>query len=171
MRDMYGLSVRAPWAGLIRAGFKTAEIRTWSTRFRGTLLICQTATPRVHAYSDMAGACVAIATLGDVQPWGAEDVAFSLFTPPDDGQTYYTFWLDNIRPVVPFKVKGTPRLWGVSDKQREQAEEAAEEFDRLAVRDAAHGGFAFSRHGLMWDAMVMAALLGYTLNPNGRKAV
>ncbi|OXR40230.1 hypothetical protein B7C42_07655 [Nocardia cerradoensis] len=33
------LSVRRPWANLIVAGYKTVENRTWSTSYRGDLLI------------------------------------------------------------------------------------------------------------------------------------
>jgi hypothetical protein len=36
---MKALSVRQPWAGLIVAGLKDIENRTWTTRYRGPLLI------------------------------------------------------------------------------------------------------------------------------------
>jgi hypothetical protein len=35
----YALSIRQPWAGLIVAGVKTIEIRTWPTRRRGRIAI------------------------------------------------------------------------------------------------------------------------------------
>ncbi len=34
------LSVRQPWADLIREGVKTIELRTWTTKYRGLLVIC-----------------------------------------------------------------------------------------------------------------------------------
>jgi hypothetical protein len=34
------LSVRQPWAELIASGRKTLEIRSWTTRYRGPLVIC-----------------------------------------------------------------------------------------------------------------------------------
>jgi hypothetical protein len=34
------LSVRAPWSELIASGRKTIELRSWSTTYRGPLLIC-----------------------------------------------------------------------------------------------------------------------------------
>ncbi len=37
---MKALVVRQPWAGLIAAGRKTIELRTWKTSYRGTLAIC-----------------------------------------------------------------------------------------------------------------------------------
>lgn len=36
---MKAISLRQPWAGLIAAGIKTIETRTWSTNYRGELLI------------------------------------------------------------------------------------------------------------------------------------
>ena len=36
---MKALSVRQPWAELILSGAKNLELRTWSTRYRGTILI------------------------------------------------------------------------------------------------------------------------------------
>jgi hypothetical protein len=37
--SFFALSVRQPWAYLIVMGQKTIELRTWSTRYRGLLLI------------------------------------------------------------------------------------------------------------------------------------
>ena len=37
---MKALSLWEPWASLIRAGAKTYETRSWSTNYRGNLLIC-----------------------------------------------------------------------------------------------------------------------------------
>jgi len=36
---MKALSIRQPWAGLIAAQIKTIETRTWTTKYRGPLLI------------------------------------------------------------------------------------------------------------------------------------
>lgn len=36
---MRGLTIRQPWASLIAAGVKTVETRSWSTSYRGPLLI------------------------------------------------------------------------------------------------------------------------------------
>lgn len=37
---MRALSVKQPWAELIASGRKRIELRTWSTTYRGPLLIC-----------------------------------------------------------------------------------------------------------------------------------
>lgn len=40
---MRGLTVRQPHARLIEIGEKTIELRSWTTRYRGDLLICAAA--------------------------------------------------------------------------------------------------------------------------------
>jgi len=40
---MKALSNRQPWAGLVEHGLKSIEVRTWSTKHRGSLLICASA--------------------------------------------------------------------------------------------------------------------------------
>ncbi len=37
---MMALSVHQPWAALTAVGLKTIELRSWSTTYRGQLLIC-----------------------------------------------------------------------------------------------------------------------------------
>lgn len=52
------LSIRQPWASLIVLGVKRFEIRTWSTEYRGPLLI--------HASSSVPTSTL----LGDLEMWG-----------------------------------------------------------------------------------------------------
>lgn len=39
MNDIRALSVRQPWASLILSGHKTVENRTWTTKYRGQIVI------------------------------------------------------------------------------------------------------------------------------------
>lgn len=82
---MKALSVRQPWSGLIVAGIKPIENRTWSTRYRGRLLICsaaahddspeaQHAARLLPADVSAAGVALGVVTLVDVvrdhpSPW------------------------------------------------------------------------------------------------------
>lgn len=43
--SVFALSIKQPWAGLILAGVKTVEIRTWSTAIRGRVLIHAASRP------------------------------------------------------------------------------------------------------------------------------
>jgi hypothetical protein len=42
---MKALSIRQPWAGLIVAGIKNIENRSWMTKYQGPLVIVSTKTP------------------------------------------------------------------------------------------------------------------------------
>jgi hypothetical protein len=56
---MKGLSVKQPWANLIASGRKTIETRTWSTGYRGRLLIVSSKKPDIAP----AGAAVCMVAL------------------------------------------------------------------------------------------------------------
>lgn len=56
---MKALSVKQPWANFIASGRKTIETRTWTTRYRGPLLIVSSKEPNIAP----AGSAVAIANL------------------------------------------------------------------------------------------------------------
>lgn len=87
LETMIALSIKQPWASLIARGRKTIETRTWSTTYRGQLLICSGASPDVAAlrrfgvtpaeWEDKCppGVALAIVTLLDVTPMRPEDEA------------------------------------------------------------------------------------------------
>ena len=65
------LSVRQPWASMIARGEKTIEVRTWTTKYRGPLVICVSKSPRV---SDLPyGVALVVVDLIDVRPITQED--------------------------------------------------------------------------------------------------
>ena len=68
---MKALSVYPKWADLIRRGIKTIEVRTWSTSYRGPLLICATQRPRVEGLP--YGVAVCVVQLVDVRPIVSKD--------------------------------------------------------------------------------------------------
>jgi hypothetical protein len=49
---MKALSIKQPYAGLIMAGIKTIENRSWTTKYTGKLVICSTATPEAKRWFD-----------------------------------------------------------------------------------------------------------------------
>lgn len=79
---MKALSVRQPWAYLLVVGAKTVEVRSWRTSFRGSLLICASASPRRVVIYDEAsaadvllptGCMIGVVELVDVRPMVASD--------------------------------------------------------------------------------------------------
>jgi len=49
MKEYTALSVKQPWAGLIAAGCKTIETRTWKTDYRGLLIVCSSKAVDIDA--------------------------------------------------------------------------------------------------------------------------
>lgn len=76
---MKAIVLRQPWASLVLAGRKTIELRTWSTRHRGPLLVIagkgiDHADARRYALSDQPrGVSLCVVELLDVRPANAAD--------------------------------------------------------------------------------------------------
>lgn len=103
---MEALSIKEPWASLIREGKKTIETRTWGTKYRGRLLLCCSKKPG----SSFAGYAFAVANIvhcREMLKMDEEDAMCELYPGA------YSWILKNIRPIIPFKVKGKLRLFDV----------------------------------------------------------
>lgn len=102
---MKAISVKQPWANMIADGEKSIETRTWSTEYRGEILIVSARDPDIPP----AGCAVAIATLTECRP-------MSVLDEPDaccrKSPGAYAWVLENVRRIkVPFPVKGQLRLF------------------------------------------------------------
>lgn len=126
---MKALSVKNPFAGLIAHKLKPIETRTWDTKYRGDLLICSSkiGIPESHldrvAYraikenkgnfeeSDGYALCVVnlskIITMMGIH----ERMACCELYPGA-----YSWFLDNVRLIKPFQVKGQLGIFEVDDK-------------------------------------------------------
>lgn len=103
---MKAISLKQPWANFIASGQKTIETRTWSTLYRGPLLIVSTKNPPIAP----AGFALALAELVDCRPMKKTDEAAARCALYDGA---FAFVLSNIRPIVPFPVRGSRRLFDV----------------------------------------------------------
>jgi hypothetical protein len=97
---MKALSVKQPWANMIVEGEKTIETRTWSTEYRGEILIVSSKDPNIPP----AGFALAVATLMDCRP-------MSVLDEPDAQCRKYpkaiAWVLENVRRIKkPFPVQG-----------------------------------------------------------------
>ncbi len=104
MRHFRAISLKQPWANLIVEGRKTIETRTWSTPYRGELLIVSSKRPPIPP----AGSAVAIATLVDCRPMTRADepaACCELY------QRARAFVLEDVRPIRPFAVLGFQRIY------------------------------------------------------------
>ena len=50
MYEHKALSIRQPYANRIIEGFKKVEIRSWTTKYRGEIIICSTRKPILKSY-------------------------------------------------------------------------------------------------------------------------
>ena len=115
---MKAISVRQPWADFIVKEVKTIETRTWTTTYRGDLLICSSKLfdptwndMRMEYRNSLAyGKALCIAELYDIKPMTKEhqDEAGCEVYPGA-----YSWFLRNIRIITPLPVKGALRLFEV----------------------------------------------------------
>jgi hypothetical protein len=120
---MMALSVRQPWASLIAAGVKRAEVRPRPTRHRGPLLICASRSWRASADGlaavqrlghDIAalprGVAIAVVDVVGCRPM-AEGDAGAACCPLEPGA--FVWLLTGARPIEPFAVHGRLGLFNV----------------------------------------------------------
>ena len=118
--EMKALSLKQPWASLIAIGKKTIETRTWSTNYRGKLLIVSSKTfDKNYPYHNFLslglpmGKALAIVEVVDCRKMKKEDEeAAGLPYRPD----LYSWILSDIQKIEPFPVKGQLRFYEVKLK-------------------------------------------------------
>lgn len=122
---MKAISVQQPFAFEIMSGMKTIEVRTWDTLHRGDLLICSSGKP-AFAREDMEemeeeygctfryGQALCLVRLVEVRPVRAGDEEEALMDEIDPEA--YAWVLDDVRPLVPFPVKGKQGFYEVDDR-------------------------------------------------------
>lgn len=103
---MKGLSIRQPWVNLILTGHKTIETRTWSTKYRGDLLIVASKSPRIEPY----GCAVAVVTLSDVRVMTKQDESYACC---EIYPKAHSWVLTNLRPIMPIPMKGALGIFNV----------------------------------------------------------
>lgn len=98
--------MKQPWANMIAAGEKTIETRTWSTDYRGMLLIVSSKTPRI----DPAGFALAVAELAECRPMTAKDQLDACCAIYPGA---FAWVLRNVRKIKQFPVRGQLGLFDV----------------------------------------------------------
>lgn len=112
---MKAISVRNPWAHQIVLGEKRFEYRTWKTDYRGDLLICSSASPKVEG--TISGHALVIVKLEDVIEITRTNYrSLGLAWPPAYGEREYAWVLTDRRIIKPFPVKGKLNFYYVDDE-------------------------------------------------------
>lgn len=113
---MKALVVRQPWANWIAIGKKTVETRTWTTKYRGPLLIVAgkaldtAALARVGGGAFPRGAAIAIVKLVNVTTMN-EVHETAAMVPCRPG--LYAWTIELVTVLDPFEVKGRLGLFDV----------------------------------------------------------
>lgn len=109
---MRALSVRQPWASLIASGRKTVELRSWSTNYRGPVLILSGSgiwRGKTEHPIGPRGVSLCVVDLIDVRPVIATDTESACIVPPEGFD--FAWVLANPRPVPHVAVKGKLGLY------------------------------------------------------------
>ena len=96
------------YAMMLVTGEKTVEIRTWSTEYRGDILICST-QKKLHGF--ISGHAMGIVELVDIVPMKKEHVEPALLEPIDYNPSSFAWLLKNPRIIKPIPLKGKLSLW------------------------------------------------------------
>ena len=110
---MKAISIRNPWAYDIFRGNKLFEFRTWNTTFRGDLLICSSANPKIKG--TFCGCALVVCSLSDVTQVNENNYKNFGIDKPISGQKLFAWHLSNFRTIKPFKVKGKLNFYHVDD--------------------------------------------------------
>lgn len=109
---MKAISLKQPWANLVACGYKTIETRTWTTGYRGDLLICSSASGGIEP----TGCALAVARLVDCRAMedGDAQAACILMYPGAKA-----FVLEDLRLLRPFPVRGSLNIynWEISEAE------------------------------------------------------
>lgn len=96
---------------MILSGKKTIELRSWSVKLRGDILVC------VSKHGDASdglprGVALCVVRIVDIRAATQDDAQASCCGVPDG---CFAWVLEDVRPVQAFPVKGNARLFTVID--------------------------------------------------------
>lgn len=108
---MKALSIKQPWATYIINGDKSIETRTWSTNYRGDILICSSAKPNNLGPEFPSGIIMGIAELYHISDMTKEDEDLALCDIYKNAKSWH---LRNIRPFKEYiPIRGKLGLFDV----------------------------------------------------------
>ena len=120
---MKALTVKQPWASLIASGEKSIELRTWTTKYRGLVIITSAAgrscTPDGRAVRKRVGDAtplgqvVCLVELLDVRPATPDDEQRAGCVPVS-GE--YAWELKLVAQLEGIPVKGKLQLWSADEQ-------------------------------------------------------
>ena len=122
------LSVKDPWAELIRSGQKMIETRTWNTKYRGPLLIVKSLKPTTFDN----GLAVCVVNIVNCRPMVLEDEKVARCPIYPNAKSWQLS--DVFSLTEPFPVKGKLSLFNVETDNME----VVETFHRMVKQNIAY---------------------------------
>lgn len=129
---MKALSIRPDYAGAIFAGVKTVECRTWTTGYRGDLLICSTAKIMKDT---IPGHALCVVNLVDIVPFTKEHLKPACMIGFKVQPGSFAWLLDNLRIIRPIPLKGKLSLWDYNGEIEYLQQPQTEEEDEKMYHD------------------------------------
>lgn len=105
---MKALSIHPVPVMQIYYGYKTIEVRSWKTEYRGDILICSTAKQFTDTIPSHA---LCVVTLKDIIPMKKKHCEAAMMDPQYYHRGDYAWIFEDVRPIIPFPVKGKLHLW------------------------------------------------------------
>lgn len=102
------ISLHQPWASMIAQGVKTIETRLWYTPYRGELLIVSTKKPEIEGL--LCGFALCVVKIIDCRPMLVSDECNARCVWE---RRLYSWVLDDIRKIKPFRVRGYQGIYEV----------------------------------------------------------
>lgn len=128
-KQLKALSIHPYFAGMIFAGKKTVECRTWKTDYRGDILICSTAK---RWKGTISGHALCIVRLADVVPFEKKHLEAACMQKNDFAPGLYAWILTDLRIIRPIPLKGKLSLWNYDgDVEILQEPETDEEDEKM----------------------------------------
>lgn len=110
---MKAISIRNPYAHMILCGEKEFEFRTWQTDYRGNLLICSSANPKIK--NTICGHALCVVRLNDITKVTPKNYRDFGLDRSDLDSNLYAWQLTDLRVIKPFPVKGKLNFYNVDD--------------------------------------------------------
>ena len=110
---MKALSIREPWAGMIRGGKKTIETRTWRTKYRGLILLCCSRRPFISNLCGMAFATADLVACRKMTREDEHDAGCKVY------HGAYSWILKDIQPIKKFPAIGKMGVFDIDVKKED----------------------------------------------------
>ena len=106
--ELKALSIHPYYAQAIVSGQKSIEVRSWTTNYRGDIVICST---QKKYHGTVPGHALGVVRLVDVVPMQKKHCKDALMKSTFDTTGQYAWILTDNRLIVPQPVKGKLSLW------------------------------------------------------------